>query len=44
VAYIDALANADAISLARRIADGRARTFDCRREPRVEGDTGRSPM
>jgi hypothetical protein len=44
VAHIDALANADAISLARRIADARARTFDCRREPRVEGDTGRSPM
>jgi len=44
VAYIDALANADAIALARKIADGRARTFDCRREPTAEGATGRSPM
>ncbi|HJZ42545.1 MAG TPA: hypothetical protein VJ233_02380 [Hyphomicrobiaceae bacterium] len=44
VAYIDALANEDAIALARRVADGRARTFDCRREPRPEGATGRSPM
>ena len=44
VAYIDALANDDAITLARQIADGRARTFDCRGEPRAEGATGRSPM
>jgi hypothetical protein len=44
VAYIDALANEDAIALARRIADERARTFDCRQEPRAEGATGRSPM
>jgi hypothetical protein len=44
VAYIDALANEDAIALARRIADGRARTFDCRRDPHPEGATGRSPM
>jgi len=44
VAYVDALANADAIALARQIADGRARTFDCRGEPRAEGATGRSPM
>lgn len=44
VAYIDALANDDAIALARQIADGRARTFDCRGEPRAEGATGRSPM
>jgi hypothetical protein len=44
VAYIDALANPDAITLARQVADGRARTFDCRREPTTEGATGRSPM
>jgi len=44
VAYIDALANEDAIALARRVADGPARTFDCRRQPRVEGEAGKSPM
>lgn len=44
VAYIDALANKDAIALARRIADTQAKAFDCRREPYTEGATGRSPM
>jgi hypothetical protein len=44
VAYIDALANKDAIALAREIADRHAKGFDCRREPRVEGQSGRSPM
>jgi hypothetical protein len=44
VAYIDALANPDAIALARQIADSRAKSFDCRQEPRTEGTTGRSPM
>lgn len=44
VAYIDALANRDAIVLARQVADDKARAFDCRREPRAEGATGRSPM
>ena len=44
VAYVDALANEDAIALARRVADERARTFDCTREPSPEGATGRSPM
>ena len=44
VAYIDALANEDAITLARFIADGKARSFDCRREPIAEGALGRSPM
>jgi hypothetical protein len=44
VAYVDALANPDAIALARRIADERARAFDCRQEPRAEGERGRSPM
>ena len=44
VAYIDALANPDAISLARAVADREAKPFDCSNEPRVEGATGRSPM
>jgi hypothetical protein len=44
VAYIDALANPDAIALARQIADTQAKAFDCRQEPRTEGATGRSPM
>jgi hypothetical protein len=44
MAYVDALANEDAIALARRIADDRARSFDCKAEPRPEGATGRSPM
>jgi hypothetical protein len=44
VAYIDALANPDAIALARQIADRQAKSFDCRQEPHTEGATGRSPM
>jgi hypothetical protein len=44
VAYIDALANQDAITLARHIADKQAKSFDCRNEPRTEGATGKSPM
>jgi hypothetical protein len=44
VAYIDALANTDAIALARRVADTESRTFSCTREPRRVGRTGRSPM
>ena len=44
VAYIDALANQDAITLARFVADNQAKSFDCRNEPRAEGATGRSPM
>jgi hypothetical protein len=44
VAYIDALANQDAITLARFVADNQAKVFDCRDEPRAEGATGRSPM
>ena len=44
MAYIDALANPDAIALARQIADGQAKSFDCRHDPRTEGATGRSPM
>ena len=44
VAAIDAFANADAIALARSVADEEARTFDCSREPRIIGKRGRSPM
>jgi hypothetical protein len=44
MAYIDALANSDAIALARRVADLQAKTFDCRQEPHTEGATGKSPM
>ena len=44
VAYVDALANKDAIALARQVADKEAKGFDCRREPRTEGATGNSPM
>jgi len=44
VAYIDALANSDAIALARHVADIEAKAFDCRQEPRAEGAGGRSPM
>jgi hypothetical protein len=44
IAHIDALANRDAIVLARKLADERARTFDCKANAAVEGATGRSPM
>lgn len=40
VAYIDATANADAIMLARRIADEVAPKFDCKNEPSIEGKAG----
>jgi hypothetical protein len=44
VAHIDALANQNAITLARFIADETARNFDCRQEPFTEGVQGKSPM
>lgn len=44
VAYIDALANQDAITLARFVADNQAKAFDCHNEPHAEGATGKSPM
>jgi hypothetical protein len=44
VAYVDALANSNAIALARRIADAEARIFDCSQEPRAVGAQGKSPM
>jgi hypothetical protein len=44
IAYIDAQANADAIVLARSIADEKARSFDCRGEPHFHGAHGTGPM
>lgn len=44
VAYIDALANVDAIVLARKLADTVARSKSCPTEPEVQGAAGRSPM
>lgn len=44
VAYVDALANLDAIVLARKLADTVARSQDCPQEPSVHGAQGRSPM
>jgi hypothetical protein len=44
VAYIDAKANPDAIVMARSIADKKARAFDCKSDPIVEGASGKSPM
>lgn len=44
VAHVDALANDDAIMLARAAADGPARSFDCQKEPSVTGASGKSPM
>ncbi|WP_439544317.1 hypothetical protein [Hyphomicrobium sp.] len=44
VAYVDALANLDAIVLARKLADTIARQETCPLEPAVQGAAGRSPM
>lgn len=44
VAYVDALANPQAIVLARTIADRDARNFDCKGEPQKVGKGGRSPI
>jgi hypothetical protein len=44
VAYIDAQANTNAIVLARAIADEKARGFDCRGEPLLQGVHGTGPM
>lgn len=44
VAYIDALANPDAIALARKIADETGHTFACTKDPGVVGKIGRSPI
>ena len=44
VARIDALANPDALALAREVADKEARAFDCKQDPKSFGNTGKSPM
>ena len=44
VAHIDALANSDAIAMARSVADTQARGFDCSQAPKQMGNSGRSPM
>ena len=44
VAYVDAVANPNAIIIARRVADERARKFDCKTDPARIGATGKSPM
>jgi len=44
VAHIDALANPDAIAIARRIADDVAPKFDCKTDPQTEGAKGKSPL
>jgi hypothetical protein len=41
---IDALAEPEAIAMARQVADGAARTFSCKNEPVVHGRTGKSPF
>lgn len=44
VAHIDALANPQAIALARKVADEEARKFDCKADPKPVGAVGKSPM
>jgi hypothetical protein len=44
VAYVDALANSDAMVLARQAADVRGRANACPPKPVVLGATGRSPL
>lgn len=44
VAYVDALANPNAIVLARKLADTMARSGNCPAQPAVHGAAGRSPM
>jgi len=41
---IDALAEPEAMALARQVADGAARTFSCKDEPVVHGRIGKSPF
>lgn len=44
VAYVDALANADAMILAREAADIRGRANECPATPAILGATGKSPL
>jgi hypothetical protein len=41
---IDALAEPEAMAMARQVADGAARTFSCTDEPVVHGKRGKSPF
>jgi hypothetical protein len=41
---VDALANSDAIVIARAAADERARNADCKGDPIADGASGKSPM
>jgi hypothetical protein len=41
---IDALAEPEAIALARQVADGAARKFSCKDDPVVHGNRGKSPF
>lgn len=43
-AIIDALAEPQAIALARQIADGVVREFPCKDDPEAHGKTGKSPF
>lgn len=40
VAYIDAVANADAEKLAQQVADEKAMDFDCTKDPEIVGEFG----
>jgi hypothetical protein len=44
VGFVDAVANTDAIEIARKLADETARTFDCKTDPKPVGQTGKSPL
>ena len=44
MALIDAEANAEALAMARRLADETALKFDCANPPVVHGAAGKSPM
>ena len=44
IGFVDAIANVDAIEIARKLADDMARTFDCASDPKPAGLTGKSPL
>jgi hypothetical protein len=44
IAFIDAIANPDAIEIARKVADETAREFDCATDPKSVGEVGKSPL
>jgi hypothetical protein len=44
VAFVDAIANLDAIEIARKVADETARAFDCTSDPTSVGVSGKSPL